>query len=47
MKAPDGKIVSLWDAMEVVPLDPSNKKLGAELKVKEGYTREDGSAFTR
>ena len=47
MKAPDGKIVSLWDAMEVVPLDPSNKKLGAELKVKEGYTKEDSTAFTR
>ena len=47
MKAPDGKIVSLWDAMEIVPLDPSNKKLGAELKVKEGYTKEDGTAFTR
>ena len=46
MKAPDGKIVSLWDAMEVVPLDASNKKLGAELKVKQGYTKEDGSTFT-
>lgn len=46
MKAPNGKIVSLWEAMEVVPLDPSNKKLGAELKVKQGYTKEDGSTFT-
>lgn len=46
MKAPDGKIVSLWDAMEVVPIDPNNKKLGATLKVKQGYTKEDGSAFT-
>ena len=24
MKAPDGKIVSLWDAMEVVPIDKNN-----------------------
>lgn len=47
MKAPDGKIVSLWDAMEVVPIDKSNKKLGAKLQLKQGYTKEDGSAFTR
>lgn len=47
MKSPDGKIVSLWDAMEVVPIDKSNKKLGAKLQLKEGYTKEDGSAFTR
>lgn len=47
MKSPDGKIVSLWDAMEVVSIDKSNKKLGAKLQLKEGYTKEDGSAFTR
>lgn len=47
MKAPDGKIVSLWDAMEVVPIDKNNKKLGAKLELKQGYTKEDGSAFTR
>lgn len=47
MKAPDGKIVSLWDAMEVVPIDKNNKKLGAKLQLKKGYTKEDGSAFTR
>lgn len=47
MKSPDGKIVSLWDAMEVVPIDKNNKKLGAKLQLKEGYTKEDGSAFTR
>ena len=47
MKAPDGKIVSLWDAMEVVPIDENNKKLGARLQLKQGYTKEDGSAFTR
>lgn len=47
MKSPDGKIVSLWDAMEVVPVDSSNRKLGAKLQLKEGYTKEDGSAFTR
>lgn len=47
MKSPDGKIVSLWDAMEVVPIDKNNKKLGAKLQLKQGYTKEDGSAFTR
>lgn len=47
MRSPEGKIVSLWDAMEVVPIDGSNKKLGAKLQVKEGYTKEDGSEFTR
>lgn len=47
MRSPNGKIVSLWDAMEVVPIDKTNKKLGAKLQLKEGYTKEDGSAFTR
>ena len=47
MKAPNGKIVSLWDAMEVVPIDPNNKKTGAKLQVKAGYTKEDGTEFTK
>lgn len=47
MKAPNGKVVSLWDAMEVVPLDKNNKKLGAKLQVKKGYTKADGSEFTK
>lgn len=47
MKTPDGQIVSLWDAMEVVPIDPNNKKLGAKLQVKQGYTKEDGTEFTK
>lgn len=47
MKSPDGKIVSLWDAMEVVYIDPNNKKLGAKLKIKDGYTKEDGTEFTK
>lgn len=46
MKSPDGKIVSLWDAMEVVPIDSTNKKLGAKLQLKKGYTKADGTAFT-
>lgn len=47
MKAPNGQIVSLWDAMEVVPIDSNNKKLGAKLQVKQGYTKEDGTEFTK
>lgn len=46
MKDPNGKIVSLWDAMEVVYIDPNNKKLGAKLQLKKGYTKKDGSEFT-
>lgn len=46
MKSPDGKTVSLWDALEVVYTDPNNKNHGAKLKVKQGYTKEDGSEFT-
>lgn len=47
MKAPNGTIVSLWDAMEVVYINPNNKKLGATLQVKKGYTKSDGSEFTK
>lgn len=47
MKDPDGNTVSLWDAMEVVYIDPNNKALGAELKIKKGYTKEDGTEFTK
>ena len=47
MKAPDGKLVSLWDAMEVVYIDPNNKALGAKLQLKQGYTKEDGTEFTK
>lgn len=46
MKRPDGTITNLWDAMEVVYIDPNNKKKGAKLQVKEGYTKEDGTEFT-
>lgn len=47
MKAPNGTIVNLWDAMEVVYIDPNNKSLGAKLQVKDGYTKKDGTAFTK
>lgn len=42
-----GKIVSLWDAMDVEFLDKSNHKKGARLVVKEGYTKLDGTAWTQ
>lgn len=47
MRAPDGRIVSLYDAMEVVPVDKNNRKAGARLQLKEGYTKEDGTPFTK
>jgi len=47
MKSPEGKLVNLWDAMEVIHLDNSNKDLGARLQLKQGYTKEDGSEFTK
>lgn len=42
-----GNEVTLWDAMEVVPIDPSNPNHGARLQVKEGYLKADGTEFTR
>lgn len=46
MKSPTGEIVSLWDAMEVVPIDKNNPNKGATLQVKKGYTKADGTEFT-
>lgn len=43
----DGEIVNLWDAMEVKYIDPNNKKLGATLVVREGFTKLDGTKLTR
>lgn len=47
MKDSKGNIVSLWDAMEVVPIDKEHPDAGAKLQVKKGYTKEDGSEFTK
>lgn len=46
MKDKSGNRVSLWDALEVVP-NPNNKKYGATLKIKDEYTKEDGTEFTQ
>lgn len=46
MKSPTGKLVTLYDAMEVVYINPSRPSQGAKLQVKKGYTKQDGSQFT-
>lgn len=46
LKDPSGNEVSLWDALEEVYLDPNNKKLGAKLQIKPGYTKLNGQPFT-
>lgn len=38
---------NLWDALEIKYIDPNNKDLGAELVIKEGYTKTDGTKFTK
>ena len=42
-----GGEISLWDALEVVDVDPNNPELGKKLVLKEGVTNLDGSAFTQ
>lgn len=53
LKDADGQLHNLWDSLEIVYLQEDgmtygteNKGLGAKLQIKEGYTKEDGSAFT-
>ena len=46
-KVKDGdKIISLYDAYQVVPNDPNDKSLGSTLKLKDGVTQLDGSPIT-
>lgn len=40
-----GKVETLWDAYEVAYLDPTHKT-GAHLRLKDGYTKLDGTAIT-
>lgn len=47
LRSPTGQLVSLYDALEVVPFDGKDIKNGGKLKIKNGYTKEDGTAFTR
>ena len=45
VKDSKGKTTNLWEAYEVKYTDSANKR-GAYLALKEGYTKEDGSAIT-
>lgn len=42
-----GNIVSLWEALQVVPNNPNNPAAGSRLEVREGLTKVDGTDFTR
>ena len=46
LKGPDGKESNMWDAYEVKYADSKNKT-GAYLSLKNGYTKQDGSAITQ
>ena len=46
LKDKDGSSISLWDALETVPLDAEHPEYGAKIKLKDGVTKEDGSEFT-
>lgn len=46
MRSKSGEVVSLWDAVEVVPIDGNNPQSGSRLQIKEGYTKLDGTAFS-
>lgn len=41
------KRISLWDALEEQPINKEHPEYGNKLVIKEGVTKEDGSAFTR
>lgn len=46
LKDASGNEISLWDALEVVPIDKDHPQYGNKLVLKEGVTNPDGSAFT-
>lgn len=46
MKDDKGRDTNLIDALEIAYTDPSDKSKGAKMRIKKGYTKEDGSAFT-
>lgn len=47
LKDKDGNIINLYDALEVKYKDPANPKYGAELVLKEGVVKEDGTELTQ
>ena len=46
LKDANGNDISLWDALEVVPIDANNPDAGNKLVLKEGVTNQDGSKFS-
>lgn len=52
LKDKEGNLHNLWDSLEIEYLQDDmsygteNKGLGARLKIKDGYTKEDGTEFT-
>lgn len=47
LKDREGNSISLWDALEPVPINKEHPEYGAKLVLKEGVTKEDGTAFTK
>ena len=41
-----GKKISVWDALERVPIDKNDESLGYKLVIKEGIIKENGQPFT-
>lgn len=46
LKDSNGNSISLWDALETVPINSEKPHLGNKLVIKEGVTKEDGTEFT-
>lgn len=46
MRDSHGNSISLWDALEVVPVREGHPELGTKIKLKDGVTKADGSEFT-
>ena len=47
LKDKNGNPISLWDALVVEPINKEHPEYGNRLVIKEGVTKEDGSAFSR
>jgi len=47
LKDRSGNEISLWDALEVVPLDANHPNRGYSLKIKNGCKKLDGTEFTK
>lgn len=46
LKDKNGKSISLWDALVTVPINSEHPEYGKKLVLKDGVTKEDGTAFT-